>query len=84
VFLTVCRDAFVAPEGRVLLSADYAQMELRLMAHLSADEALCAVLRDPSQDPFSLWASEWLRMPLAQVFARLTSRDVKARITPHI
>lgn len=61
----------MAPEGRVLLSADYAQMELRLMAHLSEDQALCAVLRDPSQDPFSLWASQWLRMPLAQVFTRL-------------
>ncbi len=57
----------MAPEGRVLLSADYAQMELRVMAHLSGDEALCAALRDPSQDPFSLWASKWLRMPLAQV-----------------
>lgn len=34
------RKAFVAPEGRVLLAADYSQIELRLMAHLSQDEAL--------------------------------------------
>ncbi|MFW1755021.1 DNA polymerase I [Acinetobacter wanghuae] len=34
------RKAFVAPEGRVLLAADYSQIELRLMAHFSQDEAL--------------------------------------------
>ena len=65
----LCRDAFVAPEGRVLLSADYAQMELRLMAHLSGDEALCAMLRDPSQDPFTLWASQWMLIPASQASA---------------
>ena len=57
-----CRDAFVAPEGRLLLSADYAQMELRLMAHLSGDESLRAVLADPHQDPFTQWAAQWLRV----------------------
>ena len=50
----------------MLLSADYAQMELRLMAHLSGDEALCAMLRDPSQDPFTLWASQWMLIPASQ------------------
>ncbi|MFV5490500.1 DNA polymerase I [Acinetobacter sp. ASP199] len=34
------RKAFVAPEGRILLAADYSQIELRLMAHLSQDDAL--------------------------------------------
>ncbi len=34
------RQAFVAPEGHVLLSADYSQIELRIMAHLSGDESL--------------------------------------------
>jgi DNA polymerase-1 len=34
------RQAFVPPEGRVLLAADYSQIELRIMAHLSADKGL--------------------------------------------
>ena len=34
------REAFVAPAGRVIASADYSQIELRIMAHLSGDQAL--------------------------------------------
>lgn len=34
------REAFVAPKGRVLLAADYSQIELRLMAHFSQDTSL--------------------------------------------
>jgi DNA polymerase-1 len=34
------RQAFVAPKGHVLLAADYSQIELRIMAHLSGDEGL--------------------------------------------
>ncbi len=34
------RQAFVPPAGHVLLAADYSQIELRIMAHLSADEGL--------------------------------------------
>lgn len=40
------RQAFVAPEGQVLLAADYSQIELRIMAHLSADAGLMKAFAD--------------------------------------
>ncbi|MCS4292106.1 DNA polymerase-1 [Comamonas sp. BIGb0152] len=40
------REAFVAPEGKLIASADYSQIELRIMAHLSGDEALLNAFRD--------------------------------------
>jgi len=43
------RKAFVAPEGRVLVSGDYSQIELRILAHLSEDPALIAAF-DAGED----------------------------------
>lgn len=39
------RKVFVAPSGRLLVGADYSQIELRLLAHLSQDEALLRAFR---------------------------------------
>ena len=51
------REAFVAPPGCVIASADYSQIELRIMAHLSGDEALLAAFRQ-GQDVHRATASE--------------------------
>ncbi|ARU05016.1 DNA polymerase I [Comamonas serinivorans] len=40
------REAFVAPPGRLIASADYSQIELRIMAHLSGDAALLKAFRE--------------------------------------
>ena len=40
------REAFVAPAGSVIASADYSQIELRIMAHISGDEALVKAFHD--------------------------------------
>ncbi len=40
------RKVFVAPPGRLLVGADYSQIELRLLAHLSKDDALMQAFRD--------------------------------------
>jgi DNA polymerase I len=40
------RKAFIAPPGAVLLAADYSQIELRIMAHLSGDESLRAAFAE--------------------------------------
>ena len=40
------RKAFVAPPGKVILAADYSQIELRIMAHLSGDEGLLKAFHD--------------------------------------
>jgi len=51
------RQAFVAPEGCVLLAADYSQIELRIMAHLSGDEGLLDAFRQ-GEDIHRATASE--------------------------
>jgi len=51
------RQAFVAPQGDVLLAADYSQIELRIMAHLSGDESLRAAF-EQSQDIHRATAAE--------------------------
>ncbi|MCG2609132.1 DNA polymerase I [Acinetobacter sp. SM34] len=60
------RKAFIAPEGRVLLAADYSQIELRLMAHLSQDEALVDAFKH-GQDVHRRTAAEVLGIALEDV-----------------
>ena len=40
------RKAFRAPSGKTIIAADYSQIELRIMAHLSSDEGLCTAFNE--------------------------------------
>jgi len=60
------RKAFIAPQGRVLLAADYSQIELRLMAHFSQDEALVDAFNH-GQDVHRRTAAEVLGVTLEDV-----------------
>jgi DNA polymerase-1 len=60
------RQAFVAPKGYKLLAADYSQIELRIMAHLSKDEGLLNAFRD-DLDVHTATAAEVFKVELAEV-----------------
>lgn len=66
------RQAFLPREGWVLLDADYSQIELRLMAHFSGDEAMLDAFRT-GQDVHARTASEIFDVPLDQVDSTLRS-----------
>jgi DNA polymerase-1 len=60
------RQAFVAPKGQVLLAADYSQIELRIMAHLSADKGLLKAFAK-EQDVHRATAAEVFELALEEV-----------------
>ncbi|MDU9393429.1 DNA polymerase I [Pseudomonas sp. zfem002] len=60
------RQAFIAPPGYKLLAADYSQIELRIMAHLSRDEGLMSAFRD-GLDVHTATAAEVFNVALDQV-----------------
>ena len=62
------RQAFVAPPGKRLLAADYSQIELRIMAHLSGDEGLLRAFAEGA-DIHRATAAEVFGVPLEQVSA---------------
>ena len=60
------REAFVAEEGNVLVSLDYSQIELRILAHVAGIEALKEAFRD-GQDIHAATASEMFNVPLDEM-----------------
>ena len=60
------REAFIAPEGAKILSADYSQIELRIMAHMSSDPGLLKAFAE-GVDVHRLTASEVFGAALAEV-----------------
>jgi DNA polymerase-1 len=60
------REAFVAPPGHLIVSADYSQIELRIMAHISEDPGLLKAFGD-GIDVHKATASEVFGVPVAEV-----------------
>ncbi len=67
------RQAFVAPPGRVLVSLDYSQIELRILAHVAGIDALKQAFRQ-GQDIHAATASEMFGVPLAEMTPEIRRR----------
>src|SRR4029453_1444336 len=67
------RRAFIAPPGHVLLSADYSQIELRVLAHLSEDETFCQAFR-PGHDFPATIAAKVFGVALSDVTSEMRNR----------
>ncbi|SLN55517.1 DNA polymerase I [Pseudooceanicola marinus] len=70
------REAFVAPEGKVLVSLDYSQIELRILAHVAGIEALKQAFHE-GQDIHAATASEVFGVPLDEMTPEIR-RQAKA------
>ena len=70
------RKVFVPKEGCVLVDADYSQIELRILAHMSGDQRLIDAYRD-AEDIHRLTASQVFHVPLEEVTPQLR-RNAKA------
>ncbi|CAK9816398.1 DNA polymerase theta [Anthophora quadrimaculata] len=65
-FTISVRMAFIPAIGNVMLSADYCQLELRILAHFSNDTTLCDIMRKPG-DIFKSIAASWNHVSEDQV-----------------
>ena len=70
------KSAFIASDGCVLVSADYSQIELRLLAHMSGDEQLIEAFNH-DDDIHAITASQILGIPVSEV-TPAQRRDAKA------
>lgn len=66
-FIISVRMAFIPTVGNIMLSADYCQLELRILAHFSKDTILCNIMRKPG-DIFKNIAAKWNHVSENEVY----------------
>jgi len=71
------REAFIAPPGKLLIGADYSQIELRIMAHITCDESLIKAYEN-NEDIHSITAANVYDIDVSDV--SYEQRDVAKRI----
>lgn len=69
---------FLLQDDWLLLTADYSQIELRLMAHFSKDYSLIKLLKSPQADVFTMIAAKWGEKPESSVSTQ--DRDQTKRL----
>lgn len=68
------REYFKSPEGSVLIDADYSQIELRVMAHISGDENMINAFKN-NEDIHSITASQIFGVPVSMVTPEMRARS---------
>lgn len=82
------RGAFVAPEGSQIISADYSQIELRLLAHVAEDAVLIEAFKN-DEDIHTRTAAEVFGIPAAEVtreqrgVAKMVNFGIAYGLSPH-
>ncbi len=61
------RSLFVPSDDRIFISADYCQLEFRIVTNLCRDKLLMSIFKNTEHDVFVLLASKWLAIPIGEV-----------------
>ncbi|CRL08644.1 CLUMA_CG021390, isoform A [Clunio marinus] len=61
------RSAFECSKGKLLLSADFCQLELRILTHLSKDSNLMSIMKSPGEDIFRKISAKWNKIDESDV-----------------
>lgn len=77
------RDAFIAGEGKTLIVADYAQLEMRLMAHFSGDQKMIHAIRNDI-DLHCFTVSEMNGIPYDEVIAAVHAKEMAKKGGPKL
>ena len=76
------REAFVPARGHKLFASDYAQLEMRILAHFSKDETLCNAIRD-GEDVHTSTASTMFRVPYEHIMEARRKDDNDEDLTDY-